>query len=191
MKCLGLVVVFAVFYQLQSATCIPCEVLYNSNNYTAFEKVLLTDENLVKLQNAFFPTNAHSSVVVNVNYYLYKVTTTKPDYAAQWMSTGAHNVIKKEAIDKHCSHPSIRNGREVIYCHKFRWLFSPINLFTRPDLLKRLSLMTYRANSTDIDLFLEAPCSSEELPLRTNDVSPCKNLTSLVIQLNVITSNVS
>ena len=42
----------------------------NTSNYTAFESLLLTEKNLIALENVFYPTNLHSSMLVGIYYHL-------------------------------------------------------------------------------------------------------------------------
>jgi hypothetical protein len=167
---------------------IPCSRLKDSTNYTAIENVLLTNENIVELEKAFFPTNRHSSVVVNVNYHLYRdvnETQAKVDH----MMDNHHQ--PNDNVAGNCPPMSSINitTKVEIFCVRFRWFSSPINLLTRPELLKRLALMTYQASPVAVDLLLKAPCTLEEFVKA--DYPQCEALYKLVNQLNALTSNVS
>lgn len=80
-------------------------------------------------------------------------------------------------------------NQELFTLH-FKWLASPVNLFMRPQLLQRLSLMTYQVNGTVVDLHFEAPCHLEAFNIIQENTT-CANLPRLVNQLNDMTSNVS
>ena len=166
-------VFFLLIYGCQSVTCISCSTFNNSKNYTGFEKLILTDENLMKLEDAFFPTNSHSSVVVDVNYHFLKLPGA--DFIDFDMNKG--NVAPHE-----------------LFVVNFRWLASPINLFMRPELLGRLSLWTYSVNKTVVDLEIEVTCHIENFSIfQDNNTfdSSCSNLPLLLHQLNDMTANVS
>ena len=45
-----------------------CSDTLVTNNYSAFETLMLTDRNLDQLASAFFPDNLHRAVTVNVSY---------------------------------------------------------------------------------------------------------------------------
>jgi hypothetical protein len=66
---------FVVYGYLDLVTSLPCSRLNDSSDYTAIENALLTNRNMNELEKAFFPTNQHSSMVVNVNYHFYKANT--------------------------------------------------------------------------------------------------------------------
>ena len=162
-----------------------CKALNDSSNFTAFESLLLTDSNLVQLEDALFPTNSHSSVVVNVNYHFYELPlTNKPAELHPGVKQVSHAINDVTKPDPVTQEDFINKDQFVFH---FKWLASPVNLFVRPDLLQRLSLMTYRVDNIAVDLHFEAPCYLEEFS--TN--STCTHLPKLLSQLNNLTSNVS
>jgi hypothetical protein len=146
-----------------------CRVL-EDGNYTAIEGLLLTDSNLIKLEGTFFPTNSHSSVVVDVNYH-FNITEKEHQFNGDLKLTT--NDLRTP--DNHT--------------FKFRWMASPVNLLIRPSLLKRLSLMTYQENVAVLTLELEVKCESDFVKEAID--SDCRNVSQLLYQLNNMTSNVS
>ena len=145
-----LVIVAALVNQPTGST--PCAALINSN-YSEIEAVLLTDKNLMALEKAFFPTNVHSSIIINVTYHFinYQMDQSVSDdldldnsishrLHSQTAERGNNNedIDRKPFIADNASFDDIE-----FLVVQFRWLASSINLFIRPDLLKSLSLLTY------------------------------------------------
>ena len=174
-----LLFVFALISSSKWSTSTSCGNL-DFNNYTSFETLLLTDENLIKLENAFFPVNSHPSVVVDVHYHLIVPIEAIPE------------TVLREAVYQPVEEVSpartnvTKSGKITVY--KFRWLSSPVNLFIRPDLLKRFSLLTYQVNVTAVDLQFSL-CQPKELEILNK--SACTSVPMLLTQLNTITANVS
>lgn len=155
----------------------PARSCLQDTNYTAFESLLLTDDNLLELEDAFFPTNSHSSVVIDVYYHLY---FRPPKEVQPELKHVSHTKNGKEAATKR----ELIN--EELFVVHFKWLASSVNLFMRPNLLQRLSLMTYQVNSTAVDLNFDFPCR-----LKIPITQTCDNLPRLISELNDMTSNVS
>ena len=153
-------------------------------NYTSFETLLLTNENLIKLENAFFPVNSHISVVVDVHYHL--SGPMQPDVLPIEVIPKTVREAVYQPVEASPARTNVTKSSKSTVL-KFRWLSSPVNLFIRPDLLKRFSLLTYQVNVTVVDLQFSL-CHPEEL---TTNKSVCTNVPMLLNQLNKITANVS
>lgn len=167
-----------------------CNNFQNGRNYSAYEYMLLANEsNLIELENGFYPTNYHSSIVLDVNYHF--ILTTSADTEEK-----QH---KEMEIDFNLGESSIQDGIEMWnQSHKtlnysFRWTVSPINLYIRPGLLTSLSLNAYQTRHSSIDLHLGLPlnCSPECLnETLASSSSICKNPPVFLQQLNNFTANV-
>ncbi len=78
-------------------------VCYSSGkqyDYLTFEELVLTDGNLENLTDAFFPTNHHRSVVVNVTYQFYNPDESKTPNTLtfQWLSSPIHLFINSQLL---------------------------------------------------------------------------------------------
>ncbi len=134
--------------------------IQDSSNYSAFEMSLLTNENLIKLQDAFFPTNEPASIVVDVFYQF--VEPAESDHedgkVKEIVFQQDHRILRDVKYKS-----SNLDNNEI----KFRWMASPINMFCRPHLLKQLSLYAFQARISTVHLKLERPCEMDYL------VPPC------------------
>ena len=175
---------------------VNCALL--EENYTVFESLLLERSNLINLEDALYPTNHPYSSMVDVYYHF----TAREDKIKIYSDDSV--VITKE------DHRILQQDNSV----KFRWLASPINLYIRPDLLKRLSLWTYQVKPNRVDIVMKIPCTPEQTQkiiaeggiskhntdsrkeqsddAGMSDTSGnCSNLSTLLHQLNNMTANVS
>jgi hypothetical protein len=150
-----------------------CEKLEDSDNYTAIERLILTESNLIKLEGAFFPTNLHPSIVVDVNYHF----------------NISHPQAKFKNQQKLKNVSDLKLTEENPDTFKFRWMASPVNLLIRPSLLKKLSLFTYQVNVAALTLEFEVTCETELINKSVD--SNCQNVSQIYHQLNNMTSNVS
>ena len=131
---------------LHPAVAISCTEFHNGDNYSAYEVMLLEDKlNMEQLKFKFFPTNYHSSIVVNVTY--------------RFIAFDSSSEPSRQRV-----HDDLGDKAEISHYH-FQWVKSPINLFIRPGLLSSFSLNTYQAKPASIDLYLGLPlnCSYEIL----------------------------
>lgn len=193
---MSLLCVIALFsmYLWSPVTCsISCnETVLNSRNYTAFETMLLTERNLVALENAFFPTNLHSSTLVDVYYHFIvdeEPIKPAPDVGKKQTSLADDNQLVYYNLQKN---DNSKNSSE--YFATFRWSVSPINLYMRPELLKRLSLETHQPKPMRADLYLLPPCEIEESHIvRPNSFInfTCVHVPQFLVLLNHLTTNVS
>ncbi len=166
------------------ALSISCADFHDGKNYSAYEAMLLQGEsNLEALENGFFRTNYHSSIVVNIEYH----------FISSGSEEDKHNIFYLLADDDNKEPWLNLTAAEISHYH-FRWVLSPVNLFIRPDLLTSLSLNTYQAQNVSIDLYLQLPfnCSPEILNrIISPSVSTCDHPNALLKQLNTLTANVS
>ena len=106
---------------------------------TELEKSLFQRKlNIDRLQRAFFPTDQHSPVAVDLVFHF---------------STSLQNT--SEGL---CN-PPIRfdNGT---FDYKFRWSESTVLLFIRPELLRPLSLFVYQGVVTTAEIVIEPICDN-------------------------------
>lgn len=175
------------------ASSVSCDSLKDSS-YSVIEKLLLTDKNLIALEKAFFPTNLHSSIVINVIYHF------STSQGLNQTNHVAGDIVNDEAAyrplhtDLERKAENADSDRELLSA-SFRWLASPINLFIRPDLLKRLSLFTYQAPIVSINIYFESSCTgnfSQDIKKDIKKInSTCQNVPKLLKQLDEMTTNVS
>ena len=152
---------------------ISCASLVSSSNYSEIEVLLLTDKNLVALEKAFFPTNVHSSIAINVTYHFinnYQMDKSVSN-GLELDARGSHHHLHPQTAEKGNNNEDIDRGfiaDDVPFDDieflvvQFRWLASSINMFIRPDLLTSLSLLTYQAPVVPLNIYLEVPCSIDE-----------------------------
>ncbi len=186
-----------------AATISHCDEFQNGNNYTAYESMLLTDENLVELEKGFFPTNYHSSVVLDVEYHF---IFTGSSYSEEIHRKEVEIVSRSElqnsgvyssdanVLQQQEESPFLNLTAAEISHYHFRWVISPINLFIRPGLLTSLSLNAYQTRNPSIDLYLGLPinCSPEVLNrILNSSASVCDHPPAHLRELNTLTSNVS
>ena len=163
--------------------------LLEEKNYTVFESLLLEGSNLINLEDAFYPTNHPYSIMVDVYYHFTagedKIEVYSDDSVV--ITKEDHRILRQAS--------SVEKSTEKTNFVKFRWLASPINLYIRPDLFKRLSLWTYQAKSTRVDIVMKTPCTPEQtrkiIAEGKNTSGGCSNLSTLLHQLNNMTAKVS
>lgn len=197
----ALVILAVAAFVNQPAASTPCASLINSN-YSEIEALLLTDRNLIALEKAFFPTNVHSSITINVTYHFINSQMDQSVSDGLELNAGAsYHHLRPQIAEKGTNNEDIDRGfiadntsfEDIEFLVvQFRWLASSINLFIRPDLLKSLSLLTYQAPVVLVDIYLEVSCSIEGFSYHYKNVnSTCEGAPSLLKQLNEITTNVS
>ena len=181
-----------------------CNAALNTSNYTAFESMLLAEKNLIALENVFYPTNLHSSVLVDVYYHLESAEISGPATVSD-LDKADTNLVQVQSLSKnkaeyHNLDSKIAELNEAktdeLFVIKFRWSASPINLYMRIGLLQRLSLMAHKATVIPVHIYLQAPCLVEEFNLiGASEIitSTCVivNGSLLLNQLNHLTANVS
>lgn len=73
-----------------------------AQNYAAFENMVLTEENIKRLNEAFFPTNRRKSTVVNVTYYLLSNGNNTKDNASKinfrWLASPINLFINPDLL---------------------------------------------------------------------------------------------
>ena len=155
---------------------ISCAEFQNGGQYSVYESMLLAhDINAVDLEQGFFPTNYHSSVVVDVNYHFIFTSETSD-------------------LEMQEEEPFLNITAAEISHYRFRWMVSPINLFIRPNLLSSLSLKTYQTRNVSMDLYLGLPynCTPEVLNrILNSSASICNDPPAHLYHLNTLTTNVS
>ncbi len=136
-----------------------------TTNYSAFERLVLTDENTDRLSSAFFPENYHRAVTVNVSYQFV------------WASG---NMTTDEA----------NSTTTVLY---YQWSSSPVHLFINPYLLKGLSLNTYCMENRTVEIVIETSCNISNKIHKVEDVLSynCTIHNNVANLLNRFTTNVS
>lgn len=176
------------------ATCMNCSSFLNKSNYTTIETLILTDENLAELENSFFPTNLHSSILVDVYYNL--EGSFQSEAVQSDLKDGTNENIWYYYDLDHRKKPHVIEPLKNVSLH-FRWSASPINLYMRHSLLNRLSLATYWTNPLSVEVQLQLPCNQEEIqaaftPQVHDTVDDfCINPDRFLIHLNSATANVS
>ena len=159
----------------------------DSSNYSAFEISLLTNENLMTLQNAFFPTNKPASIVVDVFYHF---VGAESDHGVEETILQQNHRILRDVNYINIKSNLESNSLDKVL--KFRWMASPINMFCRPDLLKQLSLYAFQAKIGTVHLKLERPCKMDFLDATLlAGTDECMNVSDIYYLLNNLTSNVS
>ena len=159
---------FLLVVMLLSLASNPAETCFSTiiqDNYSRFEDLVLTDENIEALASAFFPTNHHTAITVNVRYHF------------EWNGDYPINASQNE--------PELN----------FQWSSSPVHLFINPYLLSGLSLRAYTAEPQMVKLFINTNCTYDEIADVVNEVknvtpNHCKSSNSVVPLLNKFTSNV-
>ena len=107
---------------------------------TELEKSLLQRKlNIDRLQRAFFPTDQHSPVAVDLVFHL--------STSLQNTSEGLCN-----------SSIRLANGT---FDYKFRWSDSTVLLFIRPELLRPLSLFVYQGVVTTAEIVIDLICDTD------------------------------
>ena len=131
---------------------ISCASLVSSSNYSEIEVLLLTDKNLMALEKAFFPTNVHSSIAINVTYrFINSQMDQSVSNGLELDARASHHRLHPQTAERGNNNEDIDRGfiaDDVPFeflVVRFRWLASSINMFIRPDLLTSLSLLTYQA----------------------------------------------
>jgi len=170
-----------------------CEALHNGSNYTALVTLLLTNKNIVQLESAFYPTNSHPSVVVDVTFR-FLVKESQPELV-YW----DHPSLVDAEIPHH--NRELRSVSDKDLCPgisqiKLRWMASPINLYIRPRLLEKLSLKTYHTENKHVvvSLYVDSPCEDQicdELRKVQSVNHTCEGAPILLQQLTSLTANVS
>ena len=186
---------------------VNCSLL-QENNYTVLESLLLEGSNLINLEDALYPTNHPYSSMVDVYYHF----TAREDKIKIYSDDSV--VITKEDHRILRQTSPVEKSTEQDNSVKFRWLASSINLYIRPDLLKRLSLWTYQVKPNRVDIVMKTTCTPEQTQkiiaeggsskhntdsrkeqsddAGMSDTSGnCSNLSTLLHQLNNMTANVS
>lgn len=123
-------------------------------NYSSLEAVVLQNpENVVVLQNAFFPTDRQASMFVSVIYC--------------FPSNGETSSISElNDLAQKCDYLAGIDGYGNVTCIMYHWMGSPISLFIRPELLRFLSLMTYQVEVRSAVMCIEKPlCPTKERPI--------------------------
>lgn len=158
---------------------ISCADFRNGDNYSAYESMLLkNDINTVMLEEVFYPTNYHSSVVVDVKYH--------------FIHTSEENILSINSLES--EEPWNNVADTEISQYHFRWMVSPINLFIRPGLLSSFSLETYQTRNVSVNLYLSLPYNcTPELLKRVLNASAiiCDDPPAHLRHLNTLTANVS
>ena len=163
--------------------------IQDSSNYSAFEISLLTNENLMKLQDAFFPTNKPASIVVDVFYQF--VEPAESDHedgkVKEIVFQQDHRILRD------VNYINIESSNlQITMKLSSDGLASPINMFCRPQLLKELSLHTFQARISTVHLKLESPCEMDYLGATLlTGTDECTNVSDIYYLLNSLTSNVS
>ncbi len=139
-----------------------------TTNYSAFERVVLTDENTDRLSSAFFPENYHRAVTVSVSY--------------QFVWEGG-NMTTDEA----------NSSTTVLY---YQWSSSPVHLFINPYQLKGLSLNSYSVENQTVEIVIETSCSLQDISNKIHKVEDvlshnCTIHNNVANLLNRFTTNVS
>ena len=164
--------------------------LLQENNYTVLESLLLEGSNLINLEDAFYPTNHPYSIMVDVYYHFTagkdKIEVYSDD--SVMITKEGHRILRQ-------ANP-VEKSTEKNISVKFSWLVSPINLYIRPDLLKRLSLWTYQAKPNRVDIVMKTTCTPEQTQKiiaegGNTSENNCSSLSTLLYQLNNMTANVS
>ena len=151
------------------------------------------EDYLIKLSDAFRPTNGHSNGIVKVEYVLepLEINSDLGPKSSQLLLRSSdmgnkeikHNRVLRQA--KECPQKFSLN---------FRWINSPVYLFINPNLLKWLSLLTYNPSvSKQVNLSFSTPCSCDELKFTFQNITKeCSTEKYPVLDLfNNLTSNVS
>ncbi len=161
----------------------------DSSNYSAFEISLLTKENLMKLQDAFFPTNEPASIVVDVFYqFVEPAGSDHEDGKVKEIVFQQDHRILRDVKYINIESSNLQVNDEI----KFRWMASPINMFCRPRLLNQLSLYVFQARISTVHLKLEPPCEMDYLGATLlAGTDECTNVSDIHLLLNSLTSNVS
>ncbi len=159
----------ATLLKLSSSTSTNC---LSDLTYRQFEKLILTNDNIQKLEECFYPVNYHRKDIVNITY---EVT---------WPVTSYNN-------------DTCYNDSYIT----FHWLLSPIHLIINHEILQGLSLQTYvpEISNTTLHINLTELCPDvlktvvKEFTLNNmsqKDVCNKHDLQVLKI-LNQFTANVS
>ena len=161
------------------------------------EEALVNDpSNLEQLQLAFFPTNKQKRIVFDVVYHLPKpdiensssVVTAVTAERAVGTHEGRYNNIIAHRVLRNADGDGDNGIDKADNSLTFRWMASPIIMYCRPDLLKNLSLFTFEAGITTINLTIDA-CNygkgEENICLEQLDQADIRRL------LNELTTNVS
>ena len=103
LKTLLLLMTFVSSFQSISSSCFGSD---DEKNYGKLEKMMFNEENIKHLQDAFYPTNLHSSKTVSVSYDLVsndaeidEVNLAPPKICFYWLSSPVHLMINKEMLD--------------------------------------------------------------------------------------------
>ena len=103
----------------------------------AFECSLLSNDfNIQSLTQAFFPTNRHPALVVEVYYYVNQTV--------------------------HPQDPKISSNSTADYSYVYRWYASAILGFIRPEVLSALSISTLTVEMSNADIVLASLISDDE-----------------------------
>ena len=177
---------------LSSASATKCEQWLH--NFSSIEHALVNNEDyLIKLSEAFRPTNAHGNDIVEVKYVL---LPSKNQSELRVVEPPKLD-FRKGIGDEEIKHRVLRQAKECTaqnFTLDFRWINSPVHLFINPKLLHKLSLLAYIPSiSRQIELTFSTPCSCTQLKhflLSPTKGCPGENLTSFDL-FNNLTSNVS
>ena len=170
---------------------VNCTLL--KENYTVLESLLLEGSNLINLEDALYPTNHHYSSVVDVYYHF----TAGEDKIEVYSDDSVMITKEDRRILRQASFVEKSTAKKCNNSVKFRWTASSINLYIGPDLLKRLSLWTYQAKPSRVDIVMKTPCTPEQtrkiIAEVKNTFRGCwnNNMSTLLHQLNDMTANVS
>lgn len=166
----------------------PDQCLHSLDDFQV--SLLNRSVNLISLQNAFYPANRQSSISFTVKYYICSNSTEGSSLSCsdveRWVS-------------------DLNSGREpnvdylANYSYKFGWNASPISLFIRPDLLKALSVYTFRIDVPIVNIILDSMCEDTVVPTpadwmlgQSGDVLEiCNFPTPPIEMLNQLTQDVS
>ena len=161
--------------------------------FASIEHALVNKEdNLIKLSDAFRPTNTHGNDIVEVKYVLLPFKNQSELRAVDPPKLDLGNGIE----DKDIKHRVLRQAEECtsknVSLH-FRWTNSPVYLFINADLLHQLSLLTYIPFiSRQVELSFSTPCSCEELKsFLLSPTKGCPDKNPALDLFNNLTSNVS
>jgi hypothetical protein len=83
-----------IFYSCHTVPVAEICGTLKDGNYTAIERLLLTESNLIKLEDAFFPTNSHPSVVVDVFYRFTQPENHNHTLKFRWMVSPVHLLVE-------------------------------------------------------------------------------------------------
>ena len=150
------------------------------------------EDHLIKLSDAFRPTNSHGNDIVQVKYVLLPSKNQSELRVVVSPKLDLGNGSRNEEV----KHRVLRQAEECTvekFSLEFRWINSPVYFFINADLLHWLSLLTYIPSiSKQVELTFSTPCSCEDLKrFLLSPTKGCPDKNPVLDIFNNLTSNVS